>query len=87
MHTIHVPDDTFARLAAAAHTTGTSVDEFALRTLERAAPTTAPAVPTDDEWQRRFDAHMRIVQARADRYLPAFRLDDSRESIYARCGE
>jgi antitoxin (DNA-binding transcriptional repressor) of toxin-antitoxin stability system len=37
---------------------------------------------TADQWQKGFDAWMKEVEARADRYPPGFVLDDSYEAIY-----
>ena len=46
-------------------------------------------IPPDtyDEWKRRLDEWMAIVDARADRYPPGFQADVSRESMYEGCGE
>jgi antitoxin (DNA-binding transcriptional repressor) of toxin-antitoxin stability system len=46
-------------------------------------PPSVPGEPlTADQWQKEFDAWMKEVEARADRYPPGFVLDDSYEAIY-----
>lgn len=89
MRTIDVPDDTFSRITIAAHALGTTVGEFAVRTLDHAAvPAATPSrVLAGTEWLQRFEAHMHAVQARAERDPPGFDPDVSREGMYAGCGE
>jgi antitoxin (DNA-binding transcriptional repressor) of toxin-antitoxin stability system len=45
-----------------------------------------PSIPEEpmsiEQWQKEFDAWMKEVEARADRYPPGFVLDDSYEAIY-----
>jgi len=43
--------------------------------------------PSPEEWQRRFNAYLQEVAARAGRYPEGFVLDDSREGIYEGRGE
>jgi hypothetical protein len=47
---------------------------------QAAAP--PPPVSSPADWQRRFDAYMREVAARAGRYAEGFVVDDGRETIY-----
>jgi antitoxin (DNA-binding transcriptional repressor) of toxin-antitoxin stability system len=42
----------------------------------------ADRVLSGEQWQREFDAWMKDVEARADRYPPGFVLDDSYDAIY-----
>jgi hypothetical protein len=56
----------------------------ALREQAAAHP---PTPPSPGDWQRRFDAYLREVAARAGRYPEGFVLDDSRETIYEGQGE
>lgn len=95
MPTITVPDDTYRRLAERAAAQGTTVEQLAAPALEQLAggagenghTVTSPADPPYDEWKRRFDEWMAVVDARAGRYPPGFQADVSRESIYEGCGE
>jgi hypothetical protein len=55
--------------------------------LRQQAVTHPPAPSSPGDWQRRFDAYLREVAARAERYPEELVMDDSRESIYeGRCG-
>ena len=98
--TLDIPKDTYDRLARKATTLGTTPEALALPALERAAaeppangppPVSpagpAPADPAPAGWRRLFDAHMRAVEARADRYPPGHVTDVSREAMYEGCGE
>lgn len=90
MPTIHVPNDTYERLARRAAVLGTTAEALAVPALERAAAEEAPSPPgqpSPDEWRRRFDAFNALVQSRADRYPPGFQADASREAMYEGCGE
>ena len=82
MPTITVSQEVYDRLAARAAARGVTVeDELA----EDAVP-----IPQDlslAEWQRLFDRHTAIVQARAKSYPPGFECDVSREAMYEGCGE
>lgn len=92
MTTIAIPDDTYARLASRAAALNTTVEWLAASTLDRLTQETegtnghadSPTLPlTGEAWKQAFDAFNRDIQARADRYPPGFRLDDSREAMYA----
>ncbi len=64
-------------------------EEFVLTDAGRPVARILPPVPSEcghvlsgEAWQRHFDAWMKRVEARADRYPPGFMLDDSYEAIY-----
>jgi hypothetical protein len=67
---------------SAAEAVRTIVD--ALRQQAVPAP---PGRPSDEDWQRTFDAYIRDVAARAARYPEGFTPDDSRETVYEGRGE
>ncbi len=93
--TLDIPTDTYERLARKAATLGITPEALALPALEQAAadphtnglPPGHPAVLPPAEWRRRFDSHMRAVEARADQYPPGHVTDVSREAMYEGCGE
>lgn len=78
-----IPDDTFARLTEWAAERKQTVEEAVVPVLEGLAP----SLPTAEDRVRAFGELTRLIQSRADRYPPGFRVDDSRERIYEGCGE
>ena len=86
MPTVSIPGPTFKRLAERAASLNITVEELVTPVLDQLAANglacQPPAPLPSDDWQAQFDAWMRAVHTRADRYPPGFELDDSRESIY-----
>ena len=84
MPTLTIPEDTYRRLAARAEALHVTVEQLVVPVLEREADVATPSRPlTEEVWRREIEAHRREVESRADRYPPGFRVDDSREAIYA----
>ena len=84
MPTINVPESTYARLKVWAAVHNQTVEEVVTPVLDQLVPE-GPAA--DGDWLKAFDELTELIQSRADRYPPGFRVDDSRESIYEGCGE
>ncbi len=94
MPTITIPEDLYHRLANRAAALGSTVEALAAPALDQLAPeshTNEPStLPVDlpyHEWKKRFDAHMKTIEAKADRYPPGHVVDVSREAMYEGCGE
>ena len=80
---VSVPDETYARLTAWAASHDQTIEEAIAPAIERLAP----GIPTEEDRRRAFENLTRLIQSRADRYPPGFRVDASRESIYDGCDE
>ncbi|OWK36593.1 hypothetical protein FRUB_09156 [Fimbriiglobus ruber] len=63
-----------------------SVPELLAPVLDALARTGSAHLPPQainhEEWLRRANEWQQLVENRADRYPPGFRVDDDRESIY-----
>lgn len=81
--TIPVSDATLARLQTSATESKKTVEEYVAPFLEELAH----RQPLIAERQKALEALRQYVSGFADRYPPGYRADDSRESIYAGCGE
>ena len=94
MPSLTISDEVFERLTKRAAALNVTVEELIAALLRLAAEGANPGhlkgSPTEAPfavWKKTFDAWMADIQARANRYPPGFVMDDSRESIYERCGE
>ncbi|WP_088256834.1 hypothetical protein [Fimbriiglobus ruber] len=79
---VTVPDDTFARLSAAAAARNLTVDEFVRPLLETVVPPTESLPLTGEAWRAELAGWKQDAANRSDRYPPRFQLDDSRDTIY-----
>lgn len=66
---------------------GSNIESVVSRLVEAAVVSPSKPGMDDDAWKRRFDAWMKEVDRRSDRYPANFQLDDSREKIYEDDGE
>jgi hypothetical protein len=95
MPQLTIPEDIYERLVRRAAVLNVTVELLVTPVLERVAgaeavngpPPTPPGDLPYDQWKARFDELLATVRGRADRYLPGFQADVSRESIYDGCGE
>jgi hypothetical protein len=78
MATLTIPDPIYAELSDEAQTAGLTIEELVLQKLQRVAPTPL----SRDDRRRALDEMQKAARARANRYPPGFRVDDSRETIY-----
>ncbi len=84
MSMLTVADDLFERLSRRAAALDVTVEELIAPVLNLAA---MPSEFPPENGGALLDAWLENVQTRAKRYPTGFVMDDSRESIYERCGE
>ena len=86
---LDLPPEVEERLRRNAASQGVPVEVLAANAIASLSePEVKPPDQLDfEEWKKRFDEHMKIVDSRADRYPPGHVTDSSRESIYEGCGE
>jgi len=89
MPSLTLPEEMFERLTKRAAALNVTIEELVTPLLDLAANSDANGNSglSFDDWRKQFDGWMAQVQARVNRYPPGFMMDDSRESIYERCGE
>jgi hypothetical protein len=91
MSSISIPDELFTRLASRAAEQNVTVEQLVTPLLESIAKSDSKGqingASPFSEWKKNFEAWMANVHARSNRYPPGFVMDDSRDSIYAGCGE
>jgi hypothetical protein len=66
--------------------TAVQADQAIIDVLRQQA-TTPPSPAGRQDWTVQFDAWMREVALRANRYPPGFVVDDRRDTIYEGCGK
>ena len=69
---ISLPEDTYARLTCWAADRNQTLEEAVAPVLAELAP----AVPSLGDRQKAFEELTRLIQSRAHRYPPGFRVDD-----------
>ena len=87
MPSVTISDEMFDQLAKRDGSLNVTVEQLIAPLLDLAAADAgighpAPTQASFESREKKFDAWMMEVQARADRYPTGFVMDDSRESIY-----